>query len=133
MNTVTVKKLLDGSKNLMILVYLKSDGISGELVNQTLIDPVADLGLQSNARLLIQRIEYNFSGFDAVVEFDAGGVTPNFKWVLTEGANCPIDFEKWGGIKDDSGLDGTGKFQITTTGFTASTDQGSIVIFIRKP
>lgn len=127
-NTVTVKLIENGERNVLVAVYLRSDGGTGELVNQTLIDPVVDLGMLPGARLRLARIEYNFSGFDAVLSFGSGTVTPNFKWVMTEGANAPVDFLPWGLLYDDSGLDGNEKLQISTTGFTNSADQGSILI-----
>lgn len=131
-NVVEVKMLSNGPLNIILGVYLRSDGATGELVKQTLLDPVADLGLKPSARLRLRYMAHNFAGFDAVVSFDAGLVDPNWKWVLSEGTNHPIDFGPFGNIKDDSGVDGTGKLQISTTGFTASTDQGSILIALQK-
>lgn len=131
-NTVKITKLMDGVRNLILGIYLKSDGASGELVNETLVTP-ADVGLKPGQRLRIKYVMYNFAGFDAVLEFGSGGVTPNFKWVMSEGANAPADFGPFQDLHDDSGMDGNGKLQINTTGFTASTDQGSILLLLRKP
>lgn len=130
-NTVEVQILESGPRNAMLLVYLKSDGASGELVNETLISR-ADLGVLATERLKLERVEYNFSGFDCVLEFASGGITPTRRWVLTEGTNYKVDFLKWGGLGDTSGMFGTGELQITTTGFTSSTDQGSILIKLKK-
>ena len=127
-NTVNIKLIENGERNVNVLVYLRSDGVTGELVNQTLIDPVVDLGMLINQRLRLARIEYNFSGFDAVLSFGSGTVDPNFKWVMTEGANAPVDFLDWGLLYDNSGLDGSEKLNISTTGFTNSGDQGSMLI-----
>lgn len=132
-NTVTVKIVESGARNLNIAVFLRSDGVTGELNNYTIIDPVVDLGLPSSTRLQLQTIDYNLGGFDAIVEFASGGVTPTYKWALIEGANNPVDFFPYGGLIDDSGVDGTGKIQLTTVGFTSSTDFGSIMMKIRKP
>ena len=131
-NTVAVKFIENGDKNVLVHVYLKSDGVTGELTDQTLVDPVVDLGMLPGARLRLSRIEYNFSGFDCVLSFGSGTVDPNFKWVMTEGANAPVDFERWGRIYDDSGLDGNEKLQISTTWFTNSGDQGSMLIRLVK-
>jgi len=133
MNIVTVKTLLSGPRHVILAVYLKSDGITGDLEQETLVDPVMDLGLKAGARLTLECLVHNFSGFDACIEFESGLVNNNFKWVLSEGTSDEIDFAPFGGLIDDSGLDGTGKLQITTTGLTASTDQGSILIKARKP
>lgn len=131
-NTVAVKIVGNGPRNVLLHVYLASDGGTGDLTSTTLVDPVADLGMPVGSRLSLARLEYNFSGFDAVIEFDTGAVTPNFKWVLTEGANHPVDFQYWSTLVDDSGLDGTGKLQISTTGFTNIGAQGSMLIRLVK-
>lgn len=131
-NTVKVKVLESGPRNFVLAVFLQSDGVTGELNAETLLDPV-DLGLTRKTRFSIQNIDYNFAGFDATLEFDSGSIDPNFKWALVEGANNPVDFSPYGGILDDSGIDGTGKLQITTSGFTSTQDFGSILIkLIRK-
>jgi hypothetical protein len=132
MNVVEVKQLLNGPSLVILAVYMKSDGATGELVNHTLLDPVVDLGLKSKHRLRLLQLLHNFAGFDAVISFDKGGVDPNWKWVLSEGTNHPVDFRPFGNIKDDSGLDGNGKLQISTTGFTSSTDQGSLLMVLKK-
>ena len=132
MNTLKIKTLLSGPRNLLLAIYMKSDGASGELVNEVLVDPV-DYGLKAKSRLRLVRMEYSFAGFDAVLEYGSGGVDPNWKWVMSETANHPVDFQSYGNLIDDSGLDGTGLLTISTTGFTASTDQGSILLGLRKP
>ena len=131
-NVVEVKQVINGPRHVVLAVYLKSDGASGELTDEPLLT-LADAGLKSGDRMRLQYIAYNFAGFDAVLSFDAGGVNPNWKWVLSEGTNAPVDFRPFSNIKDDSGMDGTGTLQLSTTGFTASQDQGSILLLIRKP
>ena len=129
-NTLTITKVNDGPRHLVIHVYLKSDGASGELSDAVLIDPV-DLGLPASSRFVIEKIDYNFVGFSALVEFDTGLVDDKMIWVLGE-ANSKACFKDIGGLADRSGVDGTGKIQFTTTGFTALGDQGSMVMSIRK-
>jgi hypothetical protein len=132
MNTVNKKIIVAGPRSIVLSIYLKNDGASGELVQEPLLTP-SEVGLDSNARFRLQYVAYNFAGFDGVLEFDAGGVDPNFKWVLTEGANAPVDFRPFSHIRDDSGLDGTGILMLSTTGFSAADDQGSILLLVRKP
>lgn len=132
MNVVNTQILLNGPRHIIFAVYLKSDGASGELSNYTLFS-LADAGLKLPDRFRLQMIDYNFAGFDAVVEFASGGVNPNWKWVLAEGSNYGMNFEPYGNIIDDGGMDRTGEFQISTTGFTSSQDQGSMLIQLRKP
>jgi len=130
-NTVTITKINEGPRNAVFHIYLASDGAEGELTDQVIIDPVADLGLSTEERMVVDSICYSLSGFDARVEFDTGLVEDKMIWLLTPN-NSFIDFTKFGGLKDRSGLDGTAKLQITTTGFSDATDQGSIVIHARR-
>lgn len=139
MNTVNINIIENGPKNVLLLVYMASDGVTGELFNYPLIT-LSQLGmllpgsstLPPRPRLRLSRIEYNYSGFDAVISFDSGTIPNNYKWVLTEGANAPVDFDAWGRVFDNSGLDGNGNLEISTVGFTSSTDQGSMLIRLVK-
>lgn len=133
MNKVERKLLLNGDRFAILAVYLRSDGASGELANETLIDPVADLGMKAGERLRLNRVTHSFAGFDAVLSFGSGGVDPNWQWVLTSATNQPFDFGEYGNLIDDSSMDGNGKLTISTTGFTAAGDQGSLLIRVRKP
>lgn len=130
-NTVNVNIIENGPKNILLLVYLLSDGVAGELANYPLIT-LSQLNMLPRARLRLSRIEYNYSGFDAVISFDSGTIPNNYKWVLTEGANAPVDFDPWGRVFDNSGLDGNGNLEMSTVGFTSSTDQGSMLIRLVK-
>lgn len=129
---ITIIKILPGVHRSQFHIYLLSDGASPELTDQVLIDPVTDLGIPSSSRLAIERITYSFTGFSSRIEFDTGLVDDKMIWVLPEKANEPIDFSPWGGLKDQSGLDGTGKIQITTNGLTNSGSEGSILIMVRN-
>lgn len=132
MNTVLTTVIEKGERNLILAVYLASDGASGDLNKYVLLDPM-DFGFPYTARFELRRIDYNFAGFDASIEFDSGLPAPTFKWVLSEGANHPVDFMYCGGVRDTSGQDGTGKLMITTTGFTSAGDIGSILFKLRMP
>lgn len=131
-NVVEKQILLNGPRHVIVAVYLKSDGASGDLSNYPILT-LADCGLKKPDRLRLQYIAYNFVGFDAVMQFGSGLVNPTWKWVLSEGTNAPIDFEPFGNIIDDSGMDGTGTLQLSTSGFTSLQDQGSILLQVRKP
>lgn len=130
-NTVAIRKIVDGPRNVVIHVYLASDGSSGELTDQVLIDPVVDLGLTVGERMSIECITSSMSGFHARVEFDTGLVDDKMIWVITEHDSI-AKFEDIGGLRDKSGSDGTGKLQITTTGFTSLGDEGSIIFKVKK-
>lgn len=129
-HTVATTTLLNGSKYLIVHIYLKCDGNSGELSDTTLVDPM-DYGLTSDPTYTVEELVYDFAGFDAAIEFDTGLITDGPIWVLPEGGVGRVDFKPFGGFKDRSGMDGTGKLVITTTGFTATTDQGSLILKLR--
>lgn len=129
-NTVTITKILGGPTLFVYHVFIKSDGSAGELEKQVLIDPV-DLGLSSDERFVVEEIVYGFTGFNAIVEFDAGLVESKMIWVLPEGT-FSHDFRPFSGLKDRSGLDGTGKLTLTTVGLDYTGDQGSMLIKVKR-
>lgn len=131
-NTVNITPLLSGSKRVVYHVFFKSDGATGELVDEVLIDPVVDLGFPKTTRMTLEKVLFHFAGFDARIEFQTGLTTDTFIWVLPEGSDSDVDFTPFGGVKDRNGsLDATGKVLISTTGFTSSTDQGSMILQVR--
>ena len=133
-NTVTVTKLNDGERHAVFHVYIASDGASGDLVNEVIIDPALDFdpALSNKPVMTIESLQYDLSGFNATIEFDyLLSDTP--AWNMSGGNYSDVCFGKFGGIKDRSGeLDGTGKLQITTNGLTALGDSGTIIIRVRK-
>lgn len=128
---VTKTVLLDGPRHSIIHFYLKGGGADGELTDYELLDPTVDLDPPSD-RLVIEHVLYDFAGFDATLEFDSGLPDSTMIWVLPEGSNNSVDFMPVGGFADRSGLDGTGKLLISTIGLTETTDQGSIILKLRK-
>lgn len=131
-HSVVITKILPGNHRSQFHVFFESDGVSGELTDYVLVDPVADLGLKSTARLAIEKMTYNFAAFDARVEFDSGLVADKMIWVLPASGDNHVCFDAWGGLKDQSGLDGTGKIQITTKGFGTAGAQGSLLLMVRN-
>ena len=132
-NTVAITKVMDGPRNVVVHVFLESDG-SGELSKQIILDPTQDLNPATNAvpTFTVEKIKYSLHGFAAKVEFDYL-LTETPLWVLTEENEASVCFEKAGGLKDRSNvLDGTGKLLLTTIGFTAVGDMGSVVFYLRK-
>ena len=131
-NTVTVTKILPGNHRSQVHIFFKSDGVTGDLADHVLVDPVNDLGIPASSKIVIEMITYNFSGFDARIEFDNGLVDDNMIWVLPSDGGNHLDFNPWGGLKDLPGLDGTGAIQITTTGFSSTGDEGSMLLMVRN-
>lgn len=130
---VVITKLLDGLKNAAFHVFIKSDGVSADLVDEVIIDPVTsfDPGLSQKPNITIEEIYYDLAGFDAFLDFDyLGSDTP--VWTMSQNQYAEVEFDCVGGLKDRSNeLDGTGKLQLTTDGLTGG-KFGSIVIKVRK-
>jgi hypothetical protein len=133
-NMVSITKLLDGPRSAVFHVFIQSDGASGDLTDQVLIDPATsfDPAQAPVPGITIEELWYDLSGFAAVLEFDyLLQDTP--VWVLSEGHGDHMDFMCFGGLKDRSpALDGTGKLTITTNGLNTAGDRGSLVIKVRK-
>lgn len=133
-NTVTITKIIDGARSAVFHVFIQSDGASGDLTDQVLIDPSVDLDPRLGARpgLTIDQLWYDLSGFDARLEFEYL-VGDTAVWTLSGGNGVHMDFGQFGGLKDRSNpLDGTGKLMLTTNGLNAAGDNGTIIIKVRK-
>lgn len=133
-NKVSITKLLDGERSAIFHVYIQSDGVTGDMTDQVLIDPATsfDPDLAAKPCLTITELWYDLSGFDARLEFDYL-VEDTAAWTLSGGNGIHMDFNCFGGLKDRSNvLDGTGKLMITTNGLTAAGDNGTIIIKVRK-
>ena len=128
-NTVTKRTLIDGPKHAIIHVYLKSDGAAGELTDEVIVD--ASTLSPVPTKCTIEEIWYSFAGFDGMLEFDATTDTPAWKLVAAQ-APSYFCFQPFGGIKDNTGAGSTGDILLTTAGFTAATDEGTLVIKVRK-
>ena len=131
-NTVTVTKLLDGPRNVIHHVYIKSDGTSGDLDSVVIVDPVV-LGMTGEAVFTLDDVTWGFNGFSASLMFDVFPGDDTLIWVLPVNAGNYVDFKKYGGLRDRSNsLDGTGKLLLSTTGLQDVGDEGSLVIKLRK-
>lgn len=133
-NTVSITKLLDGPRSAIFHIFIKSDGVSGDMTDEVLIDPATsfDPALRAKPTLTIDQLWYDLSGFDARLEFDYL-VDDTAAWTMSGGNGIHMDFGCFGGLKDRSNvLDGTGKLMITTNGLAAAGDCGTIVIKVRK-
>jgi len=128
-NTVTLRTLIDGPKTAIIHVYLNSDGASGELADQVVVDASALIPVPS--KVTIEEVWWDFVGFDGLLEFDATADTPAWKLPAGSGQGHR-KFYLFGGIKDNSGAGSTGDVLLTTNGFTAAGDEGTMIIKVRK-
>lgn len=127
---VVVTTLIDGPKDIVLHVYIESDGTSDDIVDHVIVDP-ADLDMPDDSNFLtVKTIESSLDGFSARLKFGylVDG-TP--VWVLPEDMAC-FDFTTIGGLRDRSpDLDGDGKVLLSTRGLNG-TDAGSFVIKLTK-
>jgi len=132
-NVVNVTKLMDGPRNAVFHVYIKSDGVSGDLVDYVLVDPAVDFNPAYPAKptLVLQKLQYDVTDFNGILSFqELVNNTP--LWTLS-GHGHTMDFSDVGGLKDQSSqLDGTGKLLLSTVGFTTLNEQGTFLLWLTK-
>lgn len=130
-HTVAVTKHMDGARFVVLHVFIKSDGISPDLIGVPILDP-ANL-TPSQARkpyATIEAIWSDLDGFNTRLDFDSLVDPP--AWTLSQGRGNHVDFSDIGGIADRSGADGTGKLLLSTFGLDAAAKQGTLIIKLRK-
>ena len=126
-NTVTRTILQDGPKYATVRTYLKSDGTTGDEV-VLLVDASA---LQdAPTKLTITQIWFGLTGFSGTINFDATTDSPviQIPAELTE----EFDFRCFGGIPDPQDTGHTGDINMLTSGFSAATDIGFVIVQVRK-
>lgn len=127
-NTVTIRKLNDGDKYAVLHIYVASDGAAGELADQVVVDASGLHGAPT--KLTIVEAWWSLNGFSGRLEFDATADSPAL--VLFPSDNGHLSFEEFGGIPDPGASGATGDITLTTSGFTASGDEGVIILKVRK-
>jgi len=127
-HSLNVIPILQGKHKAIYHIGIVGDGSSPDLNREEIVIP-SDFGLDSSARMVIELVEYNFTGFDGRLEYDSGLVDANLIWSLSRDISCN-DFSRFGGIKDQSGLDGTGKILFSTSGLDGGV--GSMVLCVRS-
>ena len=132
MATITRTILNEGPSKITIHLSLLSDGTQGELVDYNILDPTADFTpqLTRDDQLTLLCAWWGTSWFDVVLKFDA--LVPEPKWTFPRDCSNYIDFRSFGGLKDASGTDHTGKVLITTNGFEPLGSQGTMIFEFRK-
>jgi len=132
MTQYTITKLQDGPRNAVFHISFVADGM-GDLTDEVLIDPATsfDPAYPNSPTITIDKLWYDFTGFDARLEFDyLTGDTP--VWSMSGFQANYVDFSHFGGLKDRSNpLDGQGKLKITTSDLELG-DFGTLVIKVRK-
>lgn len=130
-NTITKTTLLNGSRNLVVLVNVLGDG-SGEETNLLLIDRSSYVNDNDDAgtAVVVDKVEGNLGGFTATLSFDATAdlpiaALPNgypfcFKWAKAGGLNSSL-----------AGAGANGDILLTTAGL-GSGERGTFTLFLRK-
>lgn len=125
--TITIQKIIDGSRNTVIKATIGGDA---DLTNAVLFDASAYVGANTNNKLM--KVEFGLDGFDARLIWD-GTATVNDKVIVALPENyletqC---YEWFGGIPNDVTVGKTGDILITTVGLAAG-DDGHIILYIKK-
>ena len=132
--------LQDSQRHVTMHFWFQSDG-SGDLRNEVVIDPVVDFQnstfVYQGMSLAVEQIWWDSASifgasFSGILSYD--NPTQDQKiWSL--GANpgdTHIDFCSFGGIKDKTGIDGTGKILLNTVGLVDLSAQGSLILTCKK-
>lgn len=125
-NTVTKTSIVDGDSVGVIHVYLASDGAAGELTDTVVLDASALAGAKSIKQII--SVKSSLIGFTGLLEFDQTTDSPAV--VIPSGVE-EQDFSA-NPINNPGGTGTTGDVVLTTTGFTASGDMGTLIIKYRK-
>lgn len=131
-HTVKITKLEEGNRYLVLRVYIKGDGLSQDLSGYVLADPTTlNPGQPLKPTFAIDEMWYDLDGFNMRLDFDSLVDPP--AWTASQGGGgCHLDFGGIGGVTDKSGLDGTGKLLLSTSGLDTAAKQGSLILKLRK-
>ena len=123
--------LLNGPKTAIMHFYLESDGISDEFDKEIVLEPTELNGDESKIfQYTVTQIWQSLSGFDATLGFDSG--SPKYAWIMREASDSHVDFRSFGGIKDRTTGDFTGKLTLSTINLNHPDSKGTFVIEFRK-
>ncbi|HDA7126314.1 TPA: hypothetical protein O5T86_001247 [Staphylococcus aureus] len=126
-NTITKTTIIDGIRNLVIMLNISGDG-SGDETN-TLIMDRSTFAPTDGTEIVIEKVAGNLNGFTAALSFDA---TTDLIF-----ASCPAtwfeyDWKCFGGVSSNkSGAGTNGDILLTTVGL-GSGKKGTIMIEMKK-
>lgn len=131
-NTIRVTKLLEGSKDTFFHIYIQGDGIQPDFTNEIVVDPTVDLSpaMDPVPTLTLVEVWYSVPVGNLILSFN--DLNPTQMWILGGNDSNHISFEKFGGLKDQSGIDGTGSLLISTVGLNTGSQTMSCVVKVRK-
>ena len=139
-NTILKTILQNGTKSMIIQIYLESDGNEGELINYPIVDPDVDYPEDKgsrNPRPVVRQIWSSLAWFDVLLSFD--NLIPAPSWLLQRDGPQYTDLRFFGGLKEryeepdnKEASDRTGKVLITTTDFAPEGSRGTLILEIWK-
>ena len=140
---ITRTILNNGSKAILLHVYLENTGIEGELDKEVLVDPTVydsvftDRIIQADMKLTLVQLWYSFKWFDATLYFD--DLSPVPCWVLPRDGTTHVDFHYFGGLSNrlidpntNQSTNRTGKVLISTDNFAPVGSAGTLILELRK-
>lgn len=130
-NTTTQQILFDGPRIAVLKWWLASDGSSGELSDLVVADASALEGAPTT--LTILRVDWALIGFDAYLEWDATTDVPIL--AMPQGYAQHVKFTGChgpNGCPNTKATGYTGDILLNTSGFTAATDRGHVILTLRK-
>jgi hypothetical protein len=136
-NQVQRTILVDSQRHAVVHIIIAADG-SGDITNEVMIDPNTDFqpATFQPISLAVDQIWWdcsvaNGSSFTGRLLFEAP--SPFLVWALSQSpGDSHSDFRDFGGIKDKSGIDGTGRLLMSTTGFGDPTGFFSLILSVKK-
>lgn len=123
-NTINIQTIVDGPRNVIVNVYLASDGSTGDITDSVLIDFSALSGSPTTVK--VERVEAVFTGFAGTLEFDGSTDAPFLH--IPDGEFIDYDWCKVKGVPNNATAP-TGDITLTTLGFATAGDNGSITIY----
>lgn len=124
-NTINVVTLQNGSKNLVLNVYISGDGSGDEVATQ-----LVDASAYGASTVVLENFWSSLTGFTAELLWDADTNVPFIHLPNYDSSYTP---EKANGINNTAGAGKTGDVLITTAGLGAN-DKGTIILrFKKKP
>lgn len=127
-NTIAIRTHVDGPTSSVIQACFISDGSSGEITNQVVVDVSALTPVPKYVS--ITKIEYATAGCNVGLKFDATTDTP--AWLIPPDSGGCFDFTAFGGIPDKKDTGYTGDVIASTAGFTAAGDRAAMMIYVKK-
>ena len=128
MSRLTIAKLRDEPRAATIHIDIAGDD-EGDLIGEVIVDP-DDWSSQGVSSLCVDKIQYGLIEFDCRLAFDYPSGTVR-AWSIAKG-NGGTDFNWFGSLPDRStGMGGSGKLTLTTSGLKAGR-YGSLIVALTK-